>query len=139
MAFVVLDAGPLYALLDRRDQHHGWVDEQVDFLELPLRTCDAVLTETFFLLGRRKEPSRELMRLVMEGTVLLSFDTRAHIKRVLELMDAYREVPMSYADACLVCMVEQNPGATVITLDRDFTFYRQHRRRVIPLIAPFSS
>jgi predicted nucleic acid-binding protein len=52
-------------------------------------------------------------------------------------METYRNVPMSFADACLVCMVEDEPGAAVFTLDRDFTIYRQHRRRVIPLIAPF--
>jgi hypothetical protein len=36
-------------------------------------------------------------------------------------------------------MIEQHPGAALFTLDRDFTIYRQHRRRLIPLIAPFSS
>ncbi len=44
---------------------------------------------------------------------------------------------MSFADACLVCMIEQNPGSALFTLDRDFRVYRQQRRRVIPLIAPF--
>ena len=139
MAFVVVDTGPLYALLDRREEHHAWADEQIDFLDRPFHTCDAVLTELFFLLEGRKGPCRELMRLLLEGSIVLNFDSRAHLGRIIELMDAYRDIPMSFADACLVCMVEQNSDATVFTLDRDFTFYRQHRRRVIPLIAPFSS
>jgi hypothetical protein len=45
---------------------------------------------------------------------------------------------MSYADACLVCMVEARPRARVFTLDTDFRIYRQRNRRVIPLIAPFA-
>jgi predicted nucleic acid-binding protein len=51
-------------------------------------------------------------------------------------MERYHDLPMSFADACLVCMVENNPGSTVFTLDRDFSIYRQQRRRVIPLITP---
>ena len=58
-------------------------------------------------------------------------------EKVFGLMETYRNVPMSFADACLVCMVEQNPGASIFTLDRDFAIYRQQRRRMIPLIAPF--
>lgn len=54
-------------------------------------------------------------------------------------METYKNVPMSFADACLVCMVEQSPDSEVFTLDRDFTIYRQQRRRLIPLIAPFST
>ncbi len=52
-------------------------------------------------------------------------------------MDRYESVPMSFADACLVRMAELNPGFAIFTLDRDFTIYRQHKRRIIPLIAPF--
>jgi predicted nucleic acid-binding protein len=52
-------------------------------------------------------------------------------------MEIYRNVPMSFADACLVCLVENHPGSTLFTLDRDFTIYRQFKRRLITLIAPF--
>ena len=40
-------------------------------------------------------------------------------RNLVDLMETYRNVPMSFADACLVCMV----------------VYRQQRRRVIPLLA----
>ena len=38
------------------------------------------------------------------------------------LMLKYRNVPMSFADACLVVMYE--PGAKILTLDSDFLIYR---------------
>jgi uncharacterized protein len=55
---------------------------------------------------------------------------------VAQLLRRYRSVPMSLADACLVRMAEIHGDAPVLTLDRDFRFYRKHRRQVIPLICP---
>ena len=43
---------------------------------------------------------------------------------------------MSFADACLVRLVERTDHASVMTLDSDFHIYRQTRRRVIPLLTP---
>ena len=45
-------------------------------------------------------------------------------------------VILSLADACVVRMAELNPRATVFTLDSDFRIYRQHGRKVIPLLLP---
>ena len=45
---------------------------------------------------------------------------------------------MSMAGACLVRMAEAIPSSHGMTLERDFTVYRQHGRQVIPLLAPFS-
>ena len=43
---------------------------------------------------------------------------------------------MSFADACLVRLVERTDNASVMTLDSDFRIYRQGGRRVIPLLIP---
>lgn len=61
-----------------------------------------------------------------------SDDTRA----VGRLMCRYARVPMSFADACLVRIVETTPDASVMTLDGDFRIYRPASRRVIPLLMP---
>ena len=45
---------------------------------------------------------------------------------------------MSFADACLVRMAEQHPSALLLTLDRDFKFYRRNGRQAIPLVIPGS-
>ena len=74
----------------------------------------------------------------MERQVIISdFESKPQMPHILDLMETYSNLPMSFADACLVCMIENNPGSTLFTLDRDFTVYRQQRRRLIPLIAPF--
>ena len=82
-------------------------------------------------------PGRHLRHLLRNGKIISDFASHQFLPRILELMETYSDTPMSFADACLVCMVENNPGSTLFTLDRDFTVYRQQRRRLIPLIAPF--
>ena len=52
------------------------------------------------------------------------------------LIRRYRDVPMSFADACLVRIVECTDNASIMTLDSDFRIYRQAGRRVIPLLIP---
>jgi hypothetical protein len=47
---VLLDTGPLVAIINRRDQFHGWVTAQWDNIEPPLLTCEAVISEACFLL-----------------------------------------------------------------------------------------
>ena len=52
METVIADAGPLVAYLKRDDQDHDWAEDVFRRLTDPLRTCDAALSEAFFLLQR---------------------------------------------------------------------------------------
>jgi predicted nucleic acid-binding protein len=136
-AGVILDAGPLVALLDRREQFHAWASAQVASVHSHFVTCDAALCGTFFLISRDPVPGLQLRKFLKNGSIQSRFDLGRNLPEVLGLMDRYESVPMSFADACLVRMAELNPGFAIFTLDRDFTIYRQHKRRIIPLIAPF--
>jgi hypothetical protein len=51
-------------------------------------------------------------------------------------MRAYRSVPMSFADACLVRMSELYPKAPMFTLDAHFRVYRRNRRQIFPVLCP---
>ena len=50
METVIVDAGPLVAYLTKDDQDHAWTVEQFQNFRFPLRSCDAALSEAFFLL-----------------------------------------------------------------------------------------
>jgi predicted nucleic acid-binding protein len=52
------------------------------------------------------------------------------------LMRRYHDVPMSFADACLVRMSEERAGSRIMTLDSDFYRYRRLGRQVIALMSP---
>ncbi len=49
---ILVDSGPIVALLDRQDKHHEWAKGEIANLRDPLLTCDAVISEVFFLLSR---------------------------------------------------------------------------------------
>ena len=133
---VLLDTGPLVALLNRRDRHHRWTTEQWADLEPPVLTCEPVLTEACFLLRELSGGPAAVLELVGRGVVKIAYGVEAEVEALGKLMTRYAEVPMSLADACLVRMIEQHPGAAVLTLDRDFRICRAHGRRVIPAVMP---
>ena len=135
---VVLDTGPLIALLDRDEAHHAWAATQFKTLRPPLLTCDSVLSEASFLLRRAgvdaSLPVELLARGVLEVTSPMT--SRDDAASVGSLMRRYRNVPMSFTDACLVRLVERTKNGSILTLDSDFHIYRQANRRVIPLLIP---
>ena len=133
---VLVDTGPLVALLNRHEHFHAWAKEQAAHCESPLATCEAVLTEACYLLREIDGGSERLMDLIRRGLLVLPFLLRDDHDSVSALMRRYSDVPMSLADACLVRMSEQVSGSTVFTLDNDFRIYRQHGRRAIPLLIP---
>ena len=55
---------------------------------------------------------------------------------VLKLLEKYSQVPISFADACLVRMTEVVNDPTLLTTDADFRIYRRHGRQTIPCVLP---
>jgi uncharacterized protein len=131
---ILVDAGFVVALLNRRDSHHGWAAAQAPRLAPPWRTCEAVLSEAFHLLGARGAPA--LGQLLSRRALLVAFDLGSHLNPVLALVQKYANVPMSLADACLVRMTETLADPVLLTTDADFRIYRRHSRQVVPCVMP---
>ncbi len=132
---VLLDTGPLVALINPNEHYHQWVVEQANQLTPPFFTCDAVITETLFVLGTAHN-RRLLLNLLDSGRIDPSFSYREHISRVNELIRTYENVPASFADACLVCMAEHDPDSVIFTLDSDFTIYCKKRNQRLEILMP---
>jgi predicted nucleic acid-binding protein len=132
---VLIDAGFVVALLNRRDRHHAWAAAQASSLAPPWRTCEAALSEAFHLLGVRGAPA--LSALLRRGALVVAFDLRSHMNPVLTLIEKYADVPMSFADSCLVRMTETLTDPVLLTTDTDFRIYRRHSRQVVPCLMPF--
>ncbi len=132
---VLLDTGPLVALLDRRDRFHAWATNQLFEQVPPLATCEPVLTEAAHLL-RHVGGEQALLEMVRRGLVTVSFRLSDEVMRLKKLMSRYDSVPMSLADACLVRMAEQHDDSAIMTLESDFRIYRKNGRQVIPVIMP---
>jgi predicted nucleic acid-binding protein len=131
---LLVDAGFLVALLSRRDSHHAWAAALAAQHAPPWRTCEAVVSEAFHLLGKRGAPS--LSALLRRRAVLVNFAFADEIESVLRLVQKYADVPMSFADACLVRMTETFSDPFLLTTDSDFRVYRRHSRLVIPCAMP---
>jgi predicted nucleic acid-binding protein len=131
---VLVDAGVLVALLSRRDSHHQWAVPQARGHTLPWRTCEAVLSEAFHLLGARGAPG--LSALLRRRALIAAFDLDNDVESVLKLLQKYANVPMSLADACLVRMSETLPEPIILTTDSDFRIYRRHSRQMVPCMMP---
>jgi uncharacterized protein len=131
---VLVDGGYLVALLNSNDQYGKWAAAQAARLAYPWITCEAALSEAFYLLGRQGES--KLAELLRRGLASPQFNLETELKPVLALMDKYADVPMSLADACLVRMAEIYADPILVTTDSDFLIYRRHSRQVIPCLLP---
>jgi predicted nucleic acid-binding protein len=133
---VILDTGPLVAIIDGADARHDWAKAQLASLQPPFLTCEAVLSEALFLLPHAHRGIPTLLSFLREGLVQVSFDFDDNLEAVTQLIAKYQDLPMSMADACLVRMSELHDRAKVFTLDSHFRLYRRHGRQSIPLIYP---
>ena len=136
MRVAIVDTGPLVAFLDRAEQHHRWVVEQVEELDPPLLVCEPVLAEAMHLLARFPRAQDALFELLENGALSIAFRIEEHVPALLKLHQKYRDRPMSLADACVVRMAEIYERHAVLTLDSDFTVYRKHGRDALALIYP---
>ena len=134
----LVDTGPLVAALDRSEPHHDWAVTQLESLEPPLLTCEAVLSETAFLLRSAGTNEALPLRLAERGMVrtVAVTESERDVGRLRRLIEQYSYVPMSFADACLVLLAERFPNARLLTLDSDFRIYRAAGQRAIPLLTP---
>ena len=133
-ANVLADAGFLVAILTERDSSHSWATAIAEQHLPPWVTCEAAVSEAFYLLGPGN--ASLLMELVRRGTVVSAFQFQHNMIEVLALMQKYADVPMSFADACLVRMTEVLPDHVLLTTDADFRVYRRHSRQTIPCLLP---
>jgi len=133
---ILVDTGPLVAAINADDQHHAWARDVFGRIPPPVFTCEAVLSEAQFLLHERGADPVAVLEWVRVGVINLAFNAEDHIGRLMELQRSYRNLPMDFADACLVRMTETHTNSRVLTTDSHFRLYRRNRRQVIPLLAP---
>jgi predicted nucleic acid-binding protein len=122
---VLVDAGPLVALVNRGDTHHRRCVDALKTIRDPMLTVWPAVTEALFLV-RDSWPAQAALLEMIESRVveLLPLD-EDDVPRITELMGKYRDLPMDLADAALVRVAERERLRHVFTLDqRDFRAYR---------------
>ncbi len=133
---VIGDTSAIVALLRQNERYHEWASDILRAAPKPILTCEAVIAESCFLLGSHRGGEKAVLDRVADGILKIEFSISAEVERVIKLMSEYSDLPMSFADACLVRMSESIPASAIFTLDSDFLIYRKHGKNEIPLIMP---
>jgi len=129
---ILVDAGFLYALLDRDDAWHVRAKSASEEIREKWITTWPVLTEAVHLITRwlGVEQAIALMQDIAEGDIALWNIEPETGRRVPELMTRYADLPMDLADASLVLLAESLGHGRILTTDeRDFGAYRWKSRR----------
>jgi predicted nucleic acid-binding protein len=132
---VLLDTGPLVALLSRRDSEHARAKELFAGCAPPLRTCEAVIAEACFLL-RTVSPDgpAEVIALARKGVYQIALPLADHYGEIEALLRKYRKQGISLADACLMRCAELHQEPRILTFDSDFKVYRWARHKAFRIL-----
>lgn len=121
---LLLDTGFVVALLDRSESFHKACARTVREVELPLITCEAVITESCYLLRNLSGAPEAVIENIAAGVFQVPFQLSREAAGVKQILRKYRDRKIDFADACLICLADQFGTADILTLDRDFAIYR---------------
>lgn len=135
---VLLDTGPVVALLDQADSSHVFVRTALAALpgRRPLLTTGAVITEVmFYLQDSIGGIERAVSFLADAGVYVEDAFTGPRLRAAAALMEQYADTPMDFADATLVVLATHFATGDILTLDeRGFRTYRHQGKRSFRLL-----
>lgn len=128
---MLVDTGPIVAILLENDQHHGSCVEQLRQITAPLLTCWPVITEAAWLLRAYPLAIRKLLESFDGRPFELASLGDQDLPGISAILEKYRGVGIQLADACLAHLADRERIETIFTLDRrDFGVLRlAHGRR----------
>ena len=122
---MLIDTGPLVALVDKSDAHNTVCAAFYKTLRRPIITTWPCLTEAAHLL--RKAGGwpcvLALWELYETGVLRVHFADENELRRIRDLMVTYRDIPCDFADASLVAAAETLGVNEVFTRDSHFYAY----------------
>lgn len=122
---ILVDAGPLVALINADDVHHERCRDVLKSLREPMITVWPAFTEAMYLLGFSANAQDALWQLLESDVLWIGELTEDDHRRMRDLMRKYQDLPMDLADAALVCLAEREKMRRIFTIDRrDFSVYR---------------
>ncbi len=135
MRRILLDTGPLVALLAESDSRHRLCVATLASLLPPLLTCWPVLTEAAWLLRKQYRPLDRIADAEAAGMFDILPLESGSLADIAAIMRRYESSGIQLADAALAYLAERENIGTVFTLDRrDFSIIRLKRNRALKLI-----
>jgi uncharacterized protein len=135
MKRVLVDTGPLVAIMSRADEHHKICLETLHNLPGPMFSCWPVITEAAWLLRGEAGAVPRLLNSISEGLLEFLALQSAESGQIAKLMEQYKDLRPQLADAALVYLAERDDFDLIFTLDRrDFSVYQRGRKRAFRII-----
>jgi predicted nucleic acid-binding protein len=132
---VLIDTGPIAALVSETDGHHARCIDTLKTLRPPLFTCWPVVTEAAWLLRTRPRSLYQLFEGFNNGVFRVLPLDADELPAIAAIMRRYEDIGLQFADAALAHLAERESIRTVFTTDRrDFSIIRLKRNRALRLI-----
>jgi predicted nucleic acid-binding protein len=132
---ILIDTGPIVAILSEDDEHHDRCREALTALTPPLLTCWPVVTEAAWLLRKRPDTLNKMFEGFAGGFFALVPLNADDLPAVAAMMKRYESSGLQLADAALARLAERENIRTVFTTDRrDFSIIRLKRNRALKII-----
>jgi uncharacterized protein len=130
MRRILVDTGPLVAILSRDDLYHDACVRALREMPSPLFSCWPVITEAAWLLRNSARAVQQLLQSIDGGFLELLPLAGAEAASIASVIKRYEDIRPQLADAALVYLAGREKIETVFTLDhRDFSIYRSGGRR----------
>ncbi len=133
---ILIDTGPMVALIDGNDQHHQVCDAVAQEITGAIFTCLPVVTEAVYMVNR-VEPNlaKQIRHAFATGIYQLLPLTELDIDHVFCLMDKYNDQQFDFTDACLMYLAQREGIEKVFTIDRkDFSVFRLQAGKPLTLL-----
>jgi uncharacterized protein len=139
MKSVLLDTGVIVASLDRSERFHRICAKTIAGIASPLVTCEAVIAESCYLLRTVKGAPEAILSNVAAGIFQVPFSLPQSAEQVARILHKYGDRAIDLADAYLIHLATELNSAEILTLDRDFEFYRWGRSNAFRLLIALDS
>ena len=132
---VLLDTGPLVALLSENDANHARARQLFAECVPPFRCCEAVVAEACFLMRKvHADGPAEVIALGRRGIYKVAIAVEEHWTNIETLLKKYSDRQISLADASLIRCAEIHQEPRILTFDGDFRIYKWARNRRFDLL-----
>lgn len=123
MAKVLIDTGVFIALFDGDDKFHQQSVEFIKNNRRELVTTLANITESLYLLDHTQTQSKLLQWIDLARITIINF-SHQDMRGIADLIEKYANVPMDFADGCLLHIANTQNISHVATIDSDFYIYK---------------
>lgn len=132
---VLLDTGPLVALLSKDDAHHERARRLFAGCAPPFRCCESVVAEACFLMRKIHATGPvEVIHLARRGLFQIALSAGDRWTDIEALLKKYANRRISLADASLITCAELHDEPRIATFDEDFTIYRWRKNRKFEIL-----